>query len=253
MKIFILLFLFFIQNYAVELIKYSTYDRQDRVDIMLSFNKSYNASVSKKQNKDTLLLILKNITYNKDEIKNFNSSFLENMTINSKNNNLYLMFNTKKDVNVSIVNIDNKFGVRIRIEPQYLLKNKQTSILNEIQEKDNISKFKEYDYTNYIYVMVVLIALLVILLFLKKKLNSSMDLNSDFSVIFQKQLDRNNKFMILEHGDIRYIMIIGNSNLVLKTYEAPSKDLKNNDSFDSFFEENKRKIQDLINKKQKNQ
>ncbi|MBK1974062.1 hypothetical protein JG677_08405 [Campylobacter sp. TTU-622] len=76
----------------------------------------------------------------------------------------------------------------------------------------------------------------------------------NFNIIFQKPLDRNNQFMILEYNSKRYVMIIGQSNLLLESSEIPvdkmEKDLEDK-NFNSFFEENKRKIQNLINEKTK--
>ncbi|MBK1994190.1 hypothetical protein FSE90_08010 [Campylobacter novaezeelandiae] len=77
----------------------------------------------------------------------------------------------------------------------------------------------------------------------------------NFSIIFQKPLDRNNQFMILEYNLKRYVMIIGQSNLLLESTEISDDKIQkdsNDKNFNSFFEENKRKIQNLINEKRKN-
>lgn len=225
---------------------------------MLSFDNAYNGDIKKIKDKDLFLLTFKNLYYPKEKIENLNSTFLEKFKINSKDNNLYITFKSKEDIDVSLTNINNKFGIRIRIIPQKILEqqkeqNLNLSVLNTIKKTENKNTLADYDYTNYIYVMAVLIGLVVVLFILKRNLNSKIGLNIEsFDIVFQRPLDRNNNFTILEYNNKRYAMVIGNSNILLEKYDAPTDIKKDENSFDAMFEQNKKRIQDLIIKKQKN-
>lgn len=50
MRLLVLFFLI-LPLYSVELISYNIYDRNDRVDLMLSFDNAYNGKISQKKEK----------------------------------------------------------------------------------------------------------------------------------------------------------------------------------------------------------
>lgn len=50
MRLLVLFFLI-LPLYSVELISYNIYDRNDRVDLMLSFDNAYNGKISQKKKK----------------------------------------------------------------------------------------------------------------------------------------------------------------------------------------------------------
>ncbi|EOD4832591.1 hypothetical protein ACJU1S_001801, partial [Campylobacter upsaliensis] len=108
---------------------------------------------------------------------------------------------------------------------------------------------ESYDYTNYILVMLVLMLLLIVLWWLKKTNVNSKNFGG---IKFQRNIDRNNQLVVLDYENKRYVLIIGNSNLLLESKEIPQEEAKvNEENFNSFFENNKRKIQNIILEKQK--
>lgn len=265
------IFLFFLALplFGVELINYNIYDRNDRVDVMLSFDNAYNGNISQKTEKNFTLLTLSGLKYPKEELKNLNSSLVDKVQISSKDGKTYIMFQNKTKVSLNISSINDKFGIRIRLTNEDLNKNSNSSsakLLNtdtlnelstqEIQPKN--SSLEKYDYTQYILVMLVLVLLLIVLWWFKRTMNTKKFLDSkNFNVLFQRPLDKNNQFMILDYKNKRYVMIIGASNLLLESSEIPEEEIQKKEenreeNFDSVFEENKRKIQNIIQKRQKN-
>lgn len=45
----------------------------------------------------------------------------------------------------------------------------------------------------------------------------------DFTIIFQRFLDKNNQLVVFDHANKRYTMIIGNSNVLLESVEIPEE------------------------------
>lgn len=257
MRIWFLLF-FALPLWAVNLVSYSIYDTKDRVDLLLSFDGAYNGKISQKKQGSFSLLSFTDLKYPKSETKNLNSQVAKRILISPNGNDTNIMFENENDANISVSALENnKFALRIRAQ---LPKNdiiSENIIQQETMPKPKESSLEGYDYTNYIIVMLVLVLMLIGLWWFKRTMMFKNSINiKDFNIIFQRALDRSNQFMILEYSNKRYVMIIGNSNLLLESYEI-SKDERINQhkesGFDSFFEENKRKIQDLIQaKKNKN-
>ncbi len=281
------IFLFFLALplFGAKLINYNIYDRNDRVDVMLSFDSAYNGNISQKTEKNFTLLTLSELSFPKEELKNLNSSLVDKIQISSKNDKTYIMFQNKAKVSLDISSINDKFGVRIRVTSENLNRNLNSnpnpnqnlnqnvnqnspvasaSILNtnadskELKSKN--SSLEGFNYTQYILVMLVLVLILIALWWFKRTMNQKGFINSkNFNVAFQRPLDKNNQFMILEYKNKRYVMIIGSSNVLLESVEFTEDELnrkdefdKKEENFDSVFEENKRKIQNLIQKRQKN-
>ncbi|XAK23638.1 hypothetical protein AAID94_07325 [Campylobacter coli] len=247
--------------FAVELISYNIYDRNDRVDLMLSFDSAYGGKISQKKEKNLTLLTFSDLKYSKEELKSLNSGLVDKISISSKDNNTYIMLQNKQPVSLELSSINDKFGVRIRavqqgkesINPeQNNLSTNEELILNSKK-----TSLEGYDYTNYILVMSVLFILLIVLWWLKRTLAfKNAGISRDFHVVFQRFLDKNNQLIVFEYASKRYTMIVGNSNIVLEETEIsdyePKTTEKSEKNFDSFFEENKKRIQNLIEQRQKN-
>ncbi|EMY2788187.1 hypothetical protein AAIL10_001126 [Campylobacter jejuni] len=261
MRLLVLFFLI-LPLYSVELISYNIYDRNDRVDLMLSFDNAYNGKISQKKEKNLTLLTFSDLTYSKDELKELNSQLVDKISISSKNNNTYIMLQNKQNINLELSSINDKFGVRIRAIEQGKanIESVPTTTANNSQElmpKPKSTSLEGYDYTNYILVMLILVILLIVFWWFKKTMvYKNNNVSRDFTMIFQRFLDKNNQLVVFDHANKRYTMIIGNSNVLLESVEIPEEQTikhteKTEKNFDSFFEENKKRIQNLIEQRQK--
>ncbi|EGH7618198.1 TPA: hypothetical protein SGY27_000667, partial [Campylobacter jejuni] len=172
MRLLVLFFLI-LPLYSVELISFNIYDRNDRVDLMLSFDNAYNGKISQKKEKNLTLLTFSDLTYSKDELKELNSQLVDKISISSKNNNTYIMLQNKQNINLELSSINDKFGVRIRAIEQGKanIESVPTTTVNNSQElmpKPKSTSLEGYDYTNYILVMLILVILLIVLWWFKK-------------------------------------------------------------------------------------
>ena len=200
--------------FGVNLLNYNVYDRQDRVDIMLSFDAAYSGNITQDIKQGIVLINLDGVSSKKEETRDLNSNLVKKILLSPQKNKTSIMLETKESVDINFANINNKIGLRIRIIPKGANLTSSTP-LNLINEANTTVATK----------------------------NSS-----------QRPLDRSNQFIVLEYENKRYTMIIGNSNLILEKEElaeesTTQKKESKERSFDAFFEENKKRLQNLLNKK----
>lgn len=245
--------------FGVNLLNYNVYDRQDRVDIMLSFDAAYSGNITQDIKQGIVLINLDGVNSKKEETRELNSNLVKKILLSPQKNKTSIMLETKESVDINFANINNKIGLRIRIIPKGANLTSSTP-LNLINEANTTvatknSSLDGVDLTNYMIVLFILLAILIALWWFKKYYLLKGTPNfAGFKVIFQRPLDRSNQFIVLEYENKRYTMIIGNSNLILEKEElaeesTTQKKEPKERSFDAFFEENKKRLQNLLNKK----
>ncbi|MCW1360115.1 hypothetical protein [Campylobacter sp. CCS1377] len=252
MKYLIFILLSFSSIFGTEIQTINIYDRDNRIDLMLSFDNAYNGVVSQSKDGNYTLIALEDLSYSKEERKQLNSNLIKQLQISAKNNRTLIMLETKQDININTSSINDKFGLRIRILPKETEVNHQTTT-NSTQTLNlaNQNTQDEFNMFRYIVVIAILIFLSLLLWWLKHSLSKkNQSFEKQFHIVFQKQLDKYNRFVILDYENQRYTLILGHNNIILDKKEHNEED-KKEESFDSLFESNKQKIQDLILKKQK--
>ncbi|MBS4313117.1 hypothetical protein [Campylobacter vulpis] len=253
MKKICFLLLISLPLFSAKLINYNIYDRNDRVDLMLSFDSAYQGKISQKKEGEFALLSFERLEA-KEELKSLSSKLINKIQISSKNNATHIMFQTREKLDFSISVINDKFGLRIRALPEGTnLPSLSQPIKQEASKQGDLmpkpKDIESYDYTNYMLVMLVLVLLLIVLWWFKKTNVSSKNFGG---IKFQRNIDKNNQLVVLDYENKRYILIVGNSNLLLESKEIPQEEVKvGEENFNSFFENNKRKIQNIILEKQK--
>lgn len=141
------------------------------------------------------------------------------------------MLQNKQNINLELSSIIDKFGVRIRAIEQGKanIESVPTTTANNSQElmpKPKSTSLEGYDYTNYILVMLILVILLIVLWWFKKTMvYKNNNVSRDFTMIFQRFLDKNNQLVVFDHANKRYTMIIGNSNVLLESVEIPEEQI----------------------------
>ena len=77
MKFILALLFFTTQIFASNLLAYNIYERNDRVDIMLSFDAPYEGNIFQKREKNTTSLILNSLNYDQSDSKDINSKIIQ--------------------------------------------------------------------------------------------------------------------------------------------------------------------------------
>lgn len=254
MKRICLLLILALPLFATKLLEYKIHNEQkDSVNITLSFDSTYNGKIEEERNKEMLRLTLNGVSYAKEELKTINSSLITKMLIspNPKENKTIIALEVKDDVRLNTQNINDNTGLMIRA----LDKQAPTGTLSFRQEPQKSNFGGKFDYISYIIIVSILIVLLGILWWLSRGMKGKSQAKQ-FRVLFQRALDRQNKFVILEFDSKHYIMVVGSSNVLLDVVEKgsqkPQTEEKKPKSFENFFNENKERLQKLIKTPDKN-
>lgn len=78
--------------------------------------------------------------------------------------------------------------------------------------------------------------------------NFGIKTNEDLKIIFEKSLDENNKVVLLEHENRRYLVLVGRSNILLDRFGEDIIETRND--FERFFEQNKERLGSFISRRQ---
>lgn len=282
--------------FAVNLIDIKSFiDKNESVNITLSFDGAFNGEIAEKRDKEAILLTLNGVNYGKKETRTLNSPLISEMLISPDKNKTSIMLKAAANVRVNAEKINNNTGIMVRA----LSQNAQGTGLNlaalTLNDSQQSVRFQGYDFTNYVLILVLLFVLLGIFWWLSRSLKKGRFAGKEFRVLFQRPLDKSNKFAIIEYDSKRYTMILGTSNILLDSVDlneansalnsvnsgqnsglnsgssvnsglnssansgtnsgASSQNSKNDKkqrSFESFFEENKQRLQRLIKGKEEN-
>lgn len=269
------------------------FKRTDRIDVLFTFDGSFNENISQRDGTGYRTVVLKNVPYNGVLEENINALGVEEIKVFGQNGDLYLMVIGPKTPSITASKTANSFGLRIRIKemdaPQSATQSMpvRNSTLNanlpsaneaqsdRIELKTNESNASQgvfsqfssetFSYNQYLAMIGVMIAILLLLLFWRKRgLDSGGTRSSggwlfgqkqaknlnDIEIIAQKPLDIKNRFVTIESGGFRYLILVGQSgNTLIDRYQVSQKPrgddyIEGEESFEQLLE---RKRDNLLN------
>lgn len=261
----------FLPLFGANLITYNVYERSDRVDIMLSFDSPYTGSIFQKKENNSTSLVLNSLSFNQNINKQLNSQILQQISIEPVKNSLIISLRSESDINLSASKTTDGFGLRIRVvsavasspvtrptvSPQ--TQSNQTpnlSNLNTLSEDESIVGWK------YMAVVAVLCILVIFLFIFRRYVMSTkgmkiskksgifsdrLELKHGVETIYERPLDNQNRVVLLEYNSSQYLVLVGTTNILLDRFGS---DIKSEEDFSNFFEENKRRISAMINERQ---
>jgi hypothetical protein len=268
MRFFVFLILAVYNIYGANLLTYNIYERSDRVDVMLSFDSPYEGKIFQKRGENFTLLTLNDLSYDKLIEKNINSKILQAFSIAPDKDSIKVTLKSDKNIAVIASKTVDGFGLRIRAKPIFLQTQKAATktVQNATSAKTPLksiinSNNEELIDSRYISVIGVLFIFLLFMLWLKYRLKKRMNTPSknkkswlftpnsgsketDVSFLYKKPIDQNNSVILLEFRGKQYLIISGNSNVLLEKFG--DNDIENNSDFEKAFEENRRKLDDYL-------
>ena len=202
--------------FGANLINVNFFTDKNKVDILFSLDSKFNGKVLK-EGKD---FIITNIQGNGLIQKSFKNSFLNSIIITPLENKIKITILSNEKYKTSVALTPDGFGVRFRIARLNTVK------VNQIVSSNN----NVYDYTSYFIILTILI-ILAILAFLIKKKVSNLPI-SQMNVLVQKPIDAKNKVVLFEFNKRKYLMLLGNTNILLDVFEEDKIVPKNEVEFD---------------------
>jgi hypothetical protein len=235
MKLFVILLLP-LALFASQILSYNVYDRSERVDIMLTFDTPYDGTIRQQKQSGSIIVKLENATIEAPKSKDLNSPFLNKLTITPIGSQTQIIARVPNGITMQASKTADAYGLRLRFlkktasaTSKSTAPSLSTPSLVTLPTKQG-SALEE----NYMSVIVILVVGILILLWLKRSLNQGKRLPSQSSLFkpsdkgdhdqasirFQKNLDQNNSVMMLDYADESYLVIVGNSNVVLDKFHG---------------------------------
>ena len=230
----IIILLFALRLFSANLINVDFFTHKHFVDILFSLDSKFNGKVIKVSDSK---FYITNIFSTKEYFKKFdNFDFINSVDIKPYKDGVL--------INIDATNFLTKFdltpegyGLRLRIKSKEVIK--KDSIKNLMSQNPET----KFDYLTYSIILAILIILAIILYLLKKRVVKLPD-QSKVNVIFQKPLDAKNKVVLIEFNKRKYLMVIGNTNLLIDIFDENMVNINTNKEFEDYLKINN-KIDEL--------
>ncbi len=262
-----LVLLLVLKLYAAKVVNEAVYERDDRVDIMLSFDAPYTGKIIQKRDGNDTLLVLKNCSIDKIKIKPIESPILQKMQLLPYKGDLLVKLTSDEDFTLQASKTVDNYGLRLRIKPKEINPKEELNdlVINDdtkaITTKDDSSFYSSF--MKVILVLTLLIALLYIVkyflqnrvtnlgggwLFSEKENSTAKGFTkkekSKIRVVEQKFLDPKNRVVLINFRGREYLLLLGESNILLDDYKSAQKsqELK----FEGYLKENEEALKEFI-------
>ncbi|WP_456451023.1 hypothetical protein [Hydrogenimonas sp.] len=284
LRILLLLILLLHPLIAAVLLNENVYERQNRIDLMLSFDTPFKGSIKKRTAADgSVTILLSGAEVQKPFYKSIRKSFVDSIAVTKSGSDsaLVKIVPNKRDIGVQASRTVDGFGLRLRIFPVKKGVKKEEAappmpaILKKEAQKaeaakknlhttprplNSLKKDESFPGWRYWAVMGVLLLLLALLWAARKKGMQNLakgggwlmpnksprpgDLPPEAVIRFQKPLDRENRLILIEFGAKQYLMVVGNTNLLLDTFVEGR--IEAEDDFAQMFEANKKQLDHFL-------
>lgn len=224
------------------------FKRTDRVDVLFTFEQSFNETISQKDGAGYRTVVLKNTVFEGVLEERVDAMGIEEVKIFGQGGDLYLMVIGPKIPAITASKAANGFGLRIRIKEMEGIKPSnspkresnalalaKTPATNSEDSAPPASGIfdgmgvETFSYNQYLAMIGILILSLALLLFWRKRtlspsskrsqgslfpsqswlFKSKTPLKEEIEIISQKPLDIKNRFVTIESHGYRYLILIG--------------------------------------------
>ncbi|WP_457749033.1 LPXTG cell wall anchor domain-containing protein [Sulfurimonas sp.] len=243
---FLLLVLLPFSLYASRILSYNIYERTNRADVMITFDTPYTGQIKQSVRKSKIIIKLEDATIESSKIKKVSSRYLHSLTITPINNETIIVASISPATKLIVSKTSDAYGLRLRFTDKTTLKAPKASVTAAAATNSlsSLPTKKEEDISQSYYVVIGILLLgIFILLYIKKKMkpiaekeqkqtqNSWLFKNTkeatrvendniaqNVSIRFQKAIDNNNSVVMLDFGAQSYLVLMGNSNILLDKF-----------------------------------
>lgn len=249
-----ILFLLLIPMFAwgSKVLSYNVYDRNDRVDVMLTFDTPYEGVLRQNKQGDLVTIKLEEASIETPKIKDVNSKYLGKLTIAPQGENIEIVAKVTPEVTMQASKTSDSYGLRLRfmhpVSPdttESLPPVDETALKGIPTKSDN-----EFEQSYYVVIAILVIGI-AILFWLKQniakrtttiqqepkapwlfnKMGSAEAKSAPIAaskntadtggihIRFQKTLDSTNTVAMLDYGTMSYLVLLGNNTILLDKFQ----------------------------------
>jgi len=251
------LFLFLIPCilFGSKILSYNVYERSNRVDIMLTFDTPFDGKLSQIKKDNKIILKLQGASIEAPKIKNINTSYLHKMTLTPINSHTEIILQTANDVNMNASKTSDSYGLRLRFFkgiPAVKTPAPETNSVFSDPTSLPTKQANEFNNSYYIVIAILLIGIFI-MLWLKKKMANPQAKGKQpwlfkgntkkegITVRFQKPLDPKNRVAMLDYEGQSYLVLLGNSNVLLEKF-SDGKPVTTQNEFDRVLDDNRTEL-----------
>jgi len=235
-----------------KILSYNVYDRNDRVDVMLTFDTPYEGVLRQNRQGDTVVIKLEEAFIDAPIVKSVNSKYLSKLTIAPQGEHIEIIAKVSADVAMQASKTSDSYGLRLRFMNPAVTDTAEPTppvdetAVNGLPTKSN----SEFEQSYYVVIAILLIGI-AILFWLKQNiakraatihsepktpwLFNKHSAESKASVApvktvsdtgaggvhirFQKTLDPSHTVAMLDYGTMSYLVLLGNNTLLLDKFQ----------------------------------
>ncbi len=213
---------------GANLININFFQQKNKLDILFSLDGKFNGKAIKNGKNQFLIT---GINSDKEYAKKFGSFFLKKITISPSNNSVLIKLNAKK-YKTSVALTPDGYGLRFRI----------TNLVKKPEKLVYANTQSGLDYFTYFISLLILIILAVILYIFRKKILKKLPVKGNIAILFQKPIDTKNKVALVEFNKRKYLLLIGNTNILLDVFDENMVNVKTQKDFDTYLKKDPDKL-----------
>ncbi|OHD88019.1 MAG: hypothetical protein A2W83_01225 [Sulfuricurvum sp. RIFCSPLOWO2_12_43_5] len=237
--------------WGAKVLSYNVYDRNDRVDVMLTFDAPYEGVLRQNRQGDTVIVKLEEAFIEAPKLKDVNSKYLGKLSIAPQGDNIEITAQVSNDVTMQASKTSDSYGLRLRFMhpvvsdiPEVIPPVDETAVEGLPTKSDS-----EFEQSYYVVIAILLIGI-GILFWLKQNIAKRAEtihsepktpwLFNKFSseaksspaapvktstdmggvhIRFQKTLDPAHTVAMLDYGTMSYLVLLGNNTLLLDKFQ----------------------------------
>ena len=241
MKKILFLLLIPFMLFASKILSYNVYERSDRVDVMLTFDTPYDGVISQQTLDGKIIIKLEGASIESEKTKSLNSKFISELTISPITSYTQIVAVVPNDVQVQASKTVDSYGLRLRLDKQGAAATEPNATAAAASTALPTGPDLQIS-AGYYVVMAILLATLGFVFYLKKKMGAVIsqtkpsassakplkkpwmfgaktEIHEDLHVRFSKQLDQVNRIVMVDYGNLSYLILAGQSNILLDKFE----------------------------------
>ncbi len=271
---FLLLFVLPFSLYASKILSYNIYDRTDRVDVMITFDTPYEGVIKQSTTPSKIIIKLEDAQIESPKVKTLSSKFLHSLSITPMSGYTQIVASVPSSVKLQASKTSDAYGLRLRFTTLASSTNTQTKAEETRANPLASLPTKQSDdlQQSYYIVIIILIVGIGILFFIKKRVTPkglkqqkspwlfqetqknepivttpTPESTNNISIRFQKALDAQNSVVMLDFGTQSYLVLMGNSNILLEKF-TDNKPATEED-FESILQNRHQELDDFLHAK----
>jgi hypothetical protein len=238
--------------WGAKILSYNVYDRNDRVDVMLTFDTPYEGVLRQNRQGNTVIVKLEEAFIDDPKVKDVNSKYLNKLTISPENENIQIIAEVSNDVIMQASKTSDSYGLRLRfMHPEAANPLTQAAPVDETSLGALPTKQgNEFEQSYYVVIGILIIGI-AILFWLKQNIakrtatmknepkspwlfdkttatetkttiSAPLSIAGDSGGIhirFQKSLDNSHTVAMLDYGTMSYLVLLGNNTILLDKFQ----------------------------------